>query len=701
MSAGSIVIDLLMRTGAFETDTKRAEKALASFKRQATDHLQAAAIAAGVLGTAMLYMAKETIDAMDQMNAAAQKTGITVEMLSQLGYAAKMSNVETEAFTQSMVKFNRTIAEAQSGTGDAAEAFKALGISQKDLRSMNPSDLLLQTADGFAKYADGANKTALAVALFGRSGADLIPLLNEGSAGINAMREEADKLGATMSTSAAVAADQFNDNVDKMIVKMKSFVKSIVSEVIPTLNVLMETFLAGNSLMNVIDAGMNLNLEGGSVGVGQQLARAELQLREADERDKARLKAKVDAYRSAYTAIRKMEGGATSATDKQAGLPQAPSINKPKTSKGAADEGAAFLKGLQERIEKAGKGEIALLRLVAAEKEVGAAAEPLIQQLIEANWAQGADKFTEALGRSNDALQLQIDLVGKSSREAEILTMTQRVNADLQERINDLIRENGRVSEETAGKMRAAAQATIDAQTNLINKRYEKSYSAVAGAERFFNEIETEATNSAQMTYEVFSNAFDGMADSLASFIVTGKADFQSLANSIVMDITRMIIKIQMFNLLKSMGAGDSGGGFLGSLGSALFGGASSVPMSSGSLPFGNAGGATIAASGGGLFFASGGYTGDGGKFEPAGIVHKGEYVMNSESTNRIGVSTLNRMNRGYATGGLVTAGMAAAPATSNVVVNVTPPAGSSRQSALQWGADAGKAISRAMARNT
>jgi len=66
-------------------------------------------------------------------------------------------------------------------------------------------------------------------------------------------------------------------------------------------------------------------------------------------------------------------------------------------------------------------------------------------------------------------------------------------------------------------------------------------------------------------------------------------------------------------------------------------------------------------------FFASGGYTGDGGKYEPAGVVHRGEYVLNAEATNRIGVGRLDRLNKGYSNGGLVTAPPPAAAGSVNI----------------------------------
>ena len=74
--------------------------------------------------------------------------------------------------------------------------------------------------------------------------------------------------------------------------------------------------------------------------------------------------------------------------------------------------------------------------------------------------------------------------------------------------------------------------------------------------------------------------------------------------------------------------------------------------------------------------FADGGYTGDGGKYQPAGIVHAGEFVMTKEATSRIGVGNLYRMMRGYADGGLVGSAPLAGMGGGNVNINIKNEAG-------------------------
>lgn len=171
--------------------------------------LSAAAFAAFVKGAA---------DTEDQLGKMAQKAGLSVEALSALKYSGALADVSLEALGIGLKQLSRSMFDAQSGSGDAAAAFRALGIQVTDARGqLKPTEQqLLELADRFARMEDGAGKTALALKIFGKSGADMIPLLNQGADGIRANTEEARKLGIVISTEAAKQAEEFNDNLRKL-----------------------------------------------------------------------------------------------------------------------------------------------------------------------------------------------------------------------------------------------------------------------------------------------------------------------------------------------------------------------------------------------------------------------------------------------------------------------------------------------------
>lgn len=202
--------------------------------------------AAGVLGGGAISAAiKKTINDFDELNKAAQKVGVSVESLSALNYAGALSDVSFESLTTGLKKLSVNAADAAKGTGEARDAFNAMGISVKDgSGAMKTADALLgEIADKFASYEDGVNKTALAVKLFGRAGADLIPLLNAGRRGLGDMRAEAEAFGVIVGGDAAKAAEAFNDNLTRIGTIAKGFGVAIANDVIPWVKRLTDEFI--------------------------------------------------------------------------------------------------------------------------------------------------------------------------------------------------------------------------------------------------------------------------------------------------------------------------------------------------------------------------------------------------------------------------------------------------------------------------
>jgi hypothetical protein len=238
MAAGSIVIDLLMKTGSFETDTKRAAKELEKLKKEAAAIGTAVGVAFAAATVATAAFVKQSIDAADEMGKAAQKAGVTVEALSGLKYAADLAGVSFEGLQTGIKKLNTNIFEASQGSKSQAEAFKMLGISVKDASGniKNADAVLLELADRFAKMPDGAEKSALAVEIFGRAGADLIPLLNSGAAGIKELTDEAARLGIVLDTETALAAERFNDQLSRVGFAFDGLKLQLASALLPLLN---------------------------------------------------------------------------------------------------------------------------------------------------------------------------------------------------------------------------------------------------------------------------------------------------------------------------------------------------------------------------------------------------------------------------------------------------------------------------------
>lgn len=193
---------------------------------------------------------KGTINSQDELSKLSQRVGVSVESLSALNYAAGLSDVSLDSLATGLKKLSVNMADTQANTGEARYAFRALNIDVEASRGALKSSeqVLLEIADRFAGMEDGAGKTALAVKIFGRAGADLIPLLNQGSRGLRENAEEARRFGLVISTEAAKKAEEFNDNLRRISESLRGFGIAIGNEALPWLNKMVEQLLAGTRI---------------------------------------------------------------------------------------------------------------------------------------------------------------------------------------------------------------------------------------------------------------------------------------------------------------------------------------------------------------------------------------------------------------------------------------------------------------------
>lgn len=217
------------------------ERGIASFSAEALKVGATGAVMAG----AILSLAKSAANYADEMGKASQRTGVGVETLSGLKFAADLADVEFAQLEKALIKFSSKIVDVARGNDEATRSFSAVGLSIKNQNgTLKTADaLLFELADKFAKMPDGVHKTALAADLFGeRIGARLIPLLNGGASGMRQFTEEARKLGLVVSPELAAKAEAFNDQLKILQSLVIGIKNSIGSELLPVLNLLIRDF---------------------------------------------------------------------------------------------------------------------------------------------------------------------------------------------------------------------------------------------------------------------------------------------------------------------------------------------------------------------------------------------------------------------------------------------------------------------------
>jgi len=159
------------------------------------------------------------------------QTGISVEKLSQLGYAAGQSGGSLDAVGAAATKMNNFLLAAGRGSKGAQTTLADLGLTLDDLAGKSPDEQFKLFADKLSQIEDPGKRAALAVKVFGGAGKELLPMLSGGAAGIEALQAQSDALGVTMSTQAATAADNFGDSLGVLWEQVKALTVSVAAAI--------------------------------------------------------------------------------------------------------------------------------------------------------------------------------------------------------------------------------------------------------------------------------------------------------------------------------------------------------------------------------------------------------------------------------------------------------------------------------------
>jgi hypothetical protein len=245
MTAGSIVVDLLLKTGSFSTSSDRAAKDLKRLQKEAAQagKVIGTAIAAGA--TAAVVALRLTINSMDEMSKAADKVGASTEEFSKLAYASGLANVSMETLVIQLSNLTRAQSAALKETSKQAKVFDALGISIKnaDGSLRESTDVLSDFADKFQALKGSPEAMAAGFAIFGRSFQEMIPLLKDGGDGIRAAGDELEAFGGVLSSEAGNNAEKFNDNLTRLKTAAFALSQAVAADLLPDLIELSENLI--------------------------------------------------------------------------------------------------------------------------------------------------------------------------------------------------------------------------------------------------------------------------------------------------------------------------------------------------------------------------------------------------------------------------------------------------------------------------
>ena len=219
-------------------EAKRAEKKVSSFGDVLKGTLAAQAIISGAKAIArgvksIFTGVKESAQELGLLSDNAEKVAMSAETLQSWQYTAKMVGFDNEQLVKTMEKQQKAFANAKTGSDSLRESYASIGV---DIDKINSSeDAFEATINALAQCTDETQRNAIANDIFGKSYADLAPLLNMGAEKIAQMRQEAYDLGLVVSNDAVAAGDEFADTMDTISMQVDTAKAKLVSGMVPAL----------------------------------------------------------------------------------------------------------------------------------------------------------------------------------------------------------------------------------------------------------------------------------------------------------------------------------------------------------------------------------------------------------------------------------------------------------------------------------
>lgn len=255
---GRVNVSVTASTGGLTAGLNRARKTLGGFS-SAVSVLKSplsmlGAVAKSTFGQLALFsaasgavstltgMASGAAESVDQLSKLSRRLGTTYSELAGLKLAGDLAGVGIEEIGKAMTKADVALVNARNGSKKASAAFATLGLTAEQLAGMGSADRFEAIASAIAKLPDSSSRAAAAIALFGKSGAEILPLFEGGADGIRQAREEAQKLGLALTGPQGQAVEEMNDSFTRVYYAIQGVVQQVTAKLAPAVTMIAKRF---------------------------------------------------------------------------------------------------------------------------------------------------------------------------------------------------------------------------------------------------------------------------------------------------------------------------------------------------------------------------------------------------------------------------------------------------------------------------
>ena len=234
--AGTLAVNIIARTEKFQKGVAKARDSITSLKRVVGTANRAMGMFGGILGgvsaAGMVKFAKSTVDSVDRLSKLSEQIDTTTEELSLLTFQADLAGASQEQLATGLKRMSRTLVDARSGLTSALRPFERLNLNTEELLQMDPGKAFQAIAGAISSMENPLEKSATAMEIFGRSGAELIPLFDSDLAGA---ARQFERIGGAVSTEDADNVVKFKDALTEMSVTINAIGRSAFFSLLPQL----------------------------------------------------------------------------------------------------------------------------------------------------------------------------------------------------------------------------------------------------------------------------------------------------------------------------------------------------------------------------------------------------------------------------------------------------------------------------------
>jgi len=525
MSAGHARFreDMGKARAALQTNSAKMRRSMQSVGRAFSSTLgklkKLGAFAAAGGAAALTVLIKKSIDTADELSKMSASLGVSVETLSTLAHASELSGTSLKTLATGLRLLAKNAQDTAEGTGTAKDALAALDVQVLDSSgSLKGADILLkEIASRFSAMEDGALKTALAQQVFGRSGAELIPLLDAGADGIQNMQDRARELGLELDTNTALSAAEFNDRLTDLQGNLAGTSRTLVLKLLPALN---QIAIAVNA---VIESGGGISAVWGAFDEPFRLGRAQ---------------AALDKWRTSLSDLQKTQRGENGVFKRILASGTSTKDLRERVQYWEAE--VARLTGLKEqRLADARAAAEAARQEAEQIQQTRSANTKATQERIRQLREEEAAKKEAERRQEAEAKRAQREAAARQQRGADAIQQLER-ERDLFEATTRVERVRWEMSKGTMANLSEAHKARIlDLARELdmldvlkeFDDGFKKDFAKTGDeVEGIFDEQLTQAVErwGARST------------DALTDFVLSGKASFKDFADSVIRDLIRI-----------------------------------------------------------------------------------------------------------------------------------------------------------------